>query len=175
MNVGKSTGLRSVLDHLTKHNISHAVDWESAFVRIDVELSAKFICVIEVNERDNLVQITGFIPVPVPAKRRREVFELLAWINWCLVLGNFQMDMNDGELRFVSGAPYPKGKLADEVIHQVIGRSIASVRDFFPAFAGVIFAGKSPKEAFDAALNRTESPDKDEAEAVASKPHVELN
>jgi len=176
MNANESLGLRSVIDHLEKNDLKHVVEWETGLVRTGFGMkNAKFNCVIEVNGQDNLVQFTGLIPLQVPSEKRRDVCELLTLINWRLGFGKFQMDLNDGELRFQGSAPYPQGKLADEVVHQLIARCVIPVDDFFPAIAAVIFGGKSPKVAFDAVLNRAQPPDKGEEEAVPSKHRLELN
>lgn len=176
MNTNQSVGLRSVIDHLETNDLKHSVEWETGLVRTGFDMqNAKFNCIIEINHQDNLVQFTGLIPIQVPSEKRRDVCELLTLINWHLALGKFQMDLDDGELRFQGSAPYPQGKLADEVIRQVIGRCVIPVDFFFPAIAAVTFGGKSPKVAFEAVLNRPQSPDKDAEEAVPSKRRIELN
>lgn len=176
MNANESSGLRNVINHLEKHDLKHEVEWEAGLVRTGFGMkNAKFNCVIEVNDRDNLVQITGLIPLQVPSQKRRDVCELLTLVNWRLALGKFQMDMDDGELRFQGSAPYTQGNLADEVIHHLIGSCVIPVDDFFPAIAAVTFGGKSPKAAFDAVLNRGHSPEKDDEQPATSRSRLELN
>ena len=132
MNTNDSKGLRCVIDHLERNDLRHDVDWETGIVRTGFEMkNAKFNCVIEVNDQDNLVQLLGLIPIQVPTQKRRDVCELLTLINWRPALGKFQMDMDDGELRFQDSAPYAKGTLADEVIRQLIARCVIPVDDFF--------------------------------------------
>lgn len=117
MNANESSGLRSVIEHLQENELKHKVDGETGLVRTGFGMkNAKFDCVIEVNEQDDLAQITALIPIQVPSAKRRDACELLTPINWRLVLGKFQMDIDDGELRFQSGAPYAPGILVDEVI-----------------------------------------------------------
>jgi hypothetical protein len=176
MKANESTGLQSVIDHLEKNELKHSVDWEIGIVRTGFGMkNAKFDCVIEVHDQDNLVQITGLIPIQVPNHKRRDVCELLTLVNWRLALGKFQMDMDDGELRFQGSAPYAEGKLADEVVRQLIARCVIPVDDFFPAIAAVTFGGKSPKAAFDAVLNRGQSKEKNDEQSVPSRSRVELN
>ena len=53
--------------------------------------------------------IYGVVPERVPADRRAAMAELLTRINFGLILGNFELDLDDGEIRFkaslAGGAP----------------------------------------------------------------------
>ena len=176
MNSNGSMGLQSVVEHLEKHSLKHAVDLEAGLVRTSFEMTnVKFSCLIEANDQDDLVQFTAMIPLQVPCGKRRDACELLALINWRLALGQFQMDLGDGELRFQASVPYPQGELADAVIRQLVIRCAFPVNVFYPAIAGVAFGGKSPEAAFDAAIARAQSAAEGEGAAVADKPRVELN
>jgi hypothetical protein len=176
MNTKETMGLRSVVDYFEKNQLKHSVDWGQGLVRTGFAMkNTRFDCLIAVNAQDNCVQLTGLIPIGVPSEKRREVCDLLALINWRLALGKFQMDLDNGELRFQGTALYSQGNLADEVMRQLIGRCAVSIDNFFPAFAAVIFANKSPKEAFDGAFNRGHLRPQDEAEIASPKPRIRFD
>lgn len=52
------------------------------------------------DEERSVVRYLVFLEGKVPEPRRREVMEFLTRANYGLLLGNFEMDMGDGEVRF---------------------------------------------------------------------------
>jgi hypothetical protein len=83
-----------------------------------------------------------------PEYGRSVCAELLARINGRLGLGHFDLDFDDGELRFLTTVPLgPDGILSQEVIGEVIGGHHTVVDAFVPAIAAVLFTGMSPSRA----------------------------
>jgi hypothetical protein len=87
------------------------------------------------------------LPIRVPENRRAAMAETLLRINYQLRLGTFEMDFDDGELRFrvalVLGEHVPD--------REEVGRWLllvsAMVDGFFPVFAAVMYGTLSPRQA----------------------------
>ena len=89
----------------------------------------------------------------VPEKRRAALYELLALANERLWIGHFGMDAEDGMPVFrhavlLRGAP---GASA-ESLEDMIDIAITECERFFPAFQFVLWGGKSPADALQAAM-----------------------
>jgi hypothetical protein len=89
----------------------------------------------------------------VPAPRRGALFELLAKANEKLWIGHFGMDSDDGMPLFrqsvlLRGAP---GASA-ESLEDMIDIAITECERFYPAFQFVLWGGKTPEEALQAAM-----------------------
>jgi hypothetical protein len=89
----------------------------------------------------------------VPANRREKLFELLALANEQLWIGHFGIDSDDGVPVFrhsvlLRGAP---GASA-ESLEDMVDIAITECERFFPAFQFVLWGGKSPAEALQAAM-----------------------
>jgi hypothetical protein len=93
------------------------------------------------------------LDIKVPAPRRAALYELLARANEKLWIGHFGMDSDDGMPLFrqsvlLRGAP---GASA-ESLEDMIDIAITECERFYPAFQFVLWGGKSPAEALEAAM-----------------------
>jgi hypothetical protein len=89
----------------------------------------------------------------VPAGRREKLFELLALANEKLWIGHFGLDSDDGVPVFrhavlLRGAP---GASA-ESLEDMVDIALTECERFFPAFQFVLWGGKLPAEALQAAM-----------------------
>lgn len=89
----------------------------------------------------------------VPPGRREKLFELLAMANEKLWIGHFGIDSDDGVPVFrhsvlLRGAP---GASA-ESLEDMVDIALTECERFFPAFQFVLWGGKSPAEALQAAM-----------------------
>jgi hypothetical protein len=89
----------------------------------------------------------------VPPGKRDRLFELLALANEKLWIGHFGLDSDDGVPVFrhavlLRGAP---GASA-ESLEDMVDIAITECERFFPAFQFVLWGGKSPAEALQAAI-----------------------
>ena len=57
-------------------------------------------CIIDVRNEPNQVLIFTISPTLVPENRRLRIAEFTSRANYGLVIGNFEMDFEDGELRY---------------------------------------------------------------------------
>lgn len=62
--------------------------------------NSSFRLVALADEERSVVRYLVFLEGKVPEPRRREVMEFLTRANYGLLLGNFEMDLSDGEVRF---------------------------------------------------------------------------
>lgn len=85
----------------------------------------------------------------VPLNSRLKIAELIIRINYRLALAQFDMDMDDGELRVIECICIEGSQLSQEMIGHMENTALFAMDDYFPAFMAVIHGGKSPKEALD--------------------------
>jgi hypothetical protein len=99
------------------------------------------------------MHFTCTFDLKVPAPRRTALYELLALGNEKLWIGHFGMDSDDGMPLFrhsvlLRGAP---GASA-ESLEDMVDIAITECERFYPAFQFVLWGGKSPAEALEAAM-----------------------
>jgi hypothetical protein len=90
------------------------------------------------------------LPDRVPEARRVEVAELLTRANGALAVGNFELNFDDGEVRFRSGIDLGSTPLTDELIDPLVQSCLVSVGDHAPAIRAVADGTQTPQAAIEA-------------------------
>ena len=119
-----------------------------------------------VRETQFLVLIYTILPVRAPESKFPEMLELLTRANWGLPLGNFEMDLSDGEVRFktsvdVEGVPLnqPAGAPAAEMaITNILMANKVAMDRYLPAILGLIYGDETVVTLIDRAEGRAEEP-----------------
>jgi hypothetical protein len=94
--------------------------------------------------------------IKVAERRRAEVQRLIAHMNEQMWIGHFDLWPNDGLVMFRHALVLTGGAEAtDEQCKSVLGTAIDTCERYFPAFQFVLWAGKSAREAMDAAMFET--------------------
>ena len=99
------------------------------------------------------MHFTCAFDMKVPAKRRAALYELLALANDRLWIGHFAIDTDDGMPVFrhavlLRGAP----GASTESLEDMVDIAITECERFYPAFQFVLWGGKTPADALQAAM-----------------------
>jgi len=142
------SSFQTVIDHFKNHSWSFQLDPQRPLLHAGFKgKNGNFRLVAVVDESDDFLQVISFVPIVVPPSKRAAAAELCARLSFPMKIGNFELDCNDGELRFRTYTPYSKGELKDDVIRRVVGINLVMVDQHFPAFIQVIYGNESPTKA----------------------------
>ena len=109
--------------------------------------SGKYHCIADVNEDLYRFIFFSVCPTNVPSKKRREMAELIARINYNLFLGNFELDFEDGEIRFKTSIIYESVELTPTIIEHLITSNLIAMDKNIAVITTFAFGGLSIKEA----------------------------
>ena len=80
-------------------------------------------------------------PVNVPPKKRLEMAEFLTKVNYGFVVGNFEMDYEDGEVRYKTyGIDGDNNPLDSEIIAKLIYVNVMTMDKYLPGIMSVLYA-----------------------------------
>lgn len=99
----------------------------------------------EIVERDQVV-IHSVCPVSIPDARKMAVVELITRINSGMVIGNFEMNLDDGELLFKTSLDCERSTPEDTMFASLITANEHAMSIYFPAIVAVALEGKAPRE-----------------------------
>src|ERR1041384_7840700 len=140
-----TTGYQMVIEHFKRNGWNFQADATRSMLHAFFQLRNGAVrCIVGVDPSDDFIQVAILLPVAVPAERRSPAGELCVRLSSTLKMGRFDLNYQNGELRFNASCPYPKGELKDEVIRRVIGVSLATVEQQFLAFAATLYANALP-------------------------------
>ena len=87
--------------------------------------SVNWVCLFRIQERSQLVAVYGILPFMIPDSHRSAAMLLLTQLNYDMILGNIEMDLNDGEIRYKTSLDIEATGLSDEIISYLIQSVIA--------------------------------------------------
>ena len=110
--------------------------------------NGRFRLVAVVDGERSIVRFLTFVEGKIPETRRREVMEYLTRANYGLLMGNFEIDLSDGEVRFKSAVDAGEsGELTEPQIRSALYLSVATLDRYFPGLQRVIQGSADPAAA----------------------------
>jgi hypothetical protein len=112
-----------------------------------------WVCYATVEEDHRRILFHSYMGMNIPFEYRAQVVEYLNRVNYCLALGNFEMDMETGDVRFRTSLEAPEGDLGLAFIRAMAYGNVHTMDHYFPGIVAVMNSGLSPE----AALARVEA------------------
>lgn len=143
-----NTAYEQLIRHLDERDIRYLTNTDNHSVCADFrEEVGVYRIVATVNPEEGLFQVFGHSPVRVPVGSRPAIAETITRANYGLKVGKFEMDFEDGDLRFQASQVLPDDSLDDETIRRLIGAAIVMLNTYLPAVLSVIYGNELPKDA----------------------------
>ncbi len=86
-------------------------------------------------------------PVKAPEGMRAQVVEYLTRANFGLRIGNFELDYDDGEVRYKSSLDFEGETLTPGLIRNAIYPAVHTMDFYLPGLMGVMYGNKTPAQA----------------------------
>jgi hypothetical protein len=109
--------------------------------------NGRFRMVAVVDQERSIVRFLTFVEGKIPESRRREVMEYLTRANYGLMIGNFEMDLSDGEVRFKSAIDSGDVEPDDAQLRSSLYFSVATMDRYYPGLQRVIQGSADPAAA----------------------------
>jgi hypothetical protein len=92
----------------------------------------------QVVDDHDLILLYSVSPLRVPAERRIEVSQLLTRANYGLAAGNFELDFDDGEVRYKTVLQVQGDRLDAAVIKRLVRSNGLAMETYLPGIGAVI-------------------------------------
>ena len=102
---------------------------------------------LSADDKTCLVRVLGSYGAAVPVDRRVAIAEAVSRANFTLILGNFELDFSDGELRFRISMDIEGGLFTEQVASSMLGCTLHTMDRFADTFMRVAFGDIEPEEA----------------------------
>ncbi|MDJ1174803.1 YbjN domain-containing protein [Roseofilum capinflatum] len=127
-------------------------DWE--FIQVESGLlqlafqgeNGRWRCYARIYEGDKQFLFYSLFPVAVPEGDRRLMAELLTKANYGMILGNFELDFADGELRYKTSIDVEGDRLTVALVRSLVYANVTIMDRYLPAIVAVL-EGSSISEA----------------------------
>lgn len=140
----------TLLDRLLQH-----LDGQKVDVRRDSDNTASFGIEVEpapwrvhvfANDDTQRILVHSVFPSLVPDERRAEMMEFVTRANFGLAIGNFELDLSSGELRYKTSLDANHTTLDDDVVKPLFVANISTMNRYLPGLYAVL-VGQDAKSA----------------------------
>ena len=140
------TGETSLLDkikaYLDKEEWSYDFIEENNILRVPYSGdNGQWIAILRHFEDRGLIGCYSLMPFNVPTERRQVAAEMLAMMNYDMVMGCFELDIGDGEVRFRTTLPIDGDQVSDKLLEKLIFVNLTVTDHFFPALTSICEEG----------------------------------
>lgn len=109
--------------------------------------NGRFRVVAHVNVELEQLYVYVIADVNVPTDTRLPVAELMTRANYGMRIGNFELDLADGEIRYKSSIDFEGEMLTAQLISNAIYPAVTTIDRYLPAILRVAYGSVSPAEA----------------------------
>jgi hypothetical protein len=88
-------------------------------------------------EQSRQIAVYGVLPFAVDAEQRPAIVELITRLNFGQIVGNFEIDLDDGEVRFKTSLDFEDAELTTPLLRQLVRANIAMMEHHLQAFVAV--------------------------------------
>jgi len=109
--------------------------------------NGKWTCFAQARESQQQFIFYSVCPNAAPEDKRPPAMEFITRANYGLVIGNFEMDISDGEIRYKTSIDVEGGELTHVLIRQVVYSNVMTMNKYLPGLMSVLYANVSPEQA----------------------------
>jgi hypothetical protein len=109
--------------------------------------NGKWNCSAKVREEQEQFVFYSICPVNAPENKRLAIAEFLTRANTGMIIGNFELDFADGEIRYKTSIDVQGDFLSFELIKQLVYANVTMMDEYLPGIMSVIEGDVEPKDA----------------------------
>ncbi len=106
-------------------------------------------CYAQIRVTRDVEQILFYsvLPLNVPADKRSAIAEFITRANYGMALGNFELDFNDGEVRYKTSVDVTDAEITGSLLRPLIYTNVLMMDKYMSGLMAVVYADMSPAEA----------------------------
>jgi hypothetical protein len=109
--------------------------------------NGQFTCYAQERTEQQQFVFYSVFPVRTPDNRLNEMAEFITRANYGMIIGNFELDYGDGEIRYKTSVDVEDVDLVDALIRHLIYANVLTMDKYFPGIMRVLYAGIAPADA----------------------------
>lgn len=111
--------------------------------------NGNWMCYAQAREAQQQLAFYSVLPINVPPNKRRHVAEFITRVNYGMVIGNFEMDYDDGEVRYKTSADVEGFDLPMPMIRHLVYANLLITDRYLPGLMRVMYGDIAPIDAID--------------------------
>ena len=140
-----------LVEYLNEEDYNYDFDVKEGCIKMGFPLRKKLkrVRIVLDIEDDHYVSL-GFIDINAGKESQMEVAKYMTMVNYITLLGNFEMDFKDGEIRYKYVVEYDSNSLTGEIIKKSLDIPVSAFYFYGDELLKIIFGFATADEAFKA-------------------------
>jgi hypothetical protein len=105
--------------------------------------NGQWACFVQVDESESYCLFYSVAPLEVPVAKRPAMAEFIARANYNIPIGGFELDFDDGEVRFKTSIDVTDDRLSVSLFRSLAINNLAMMDQFLPSLKAVIESDRS--------------------------------
>ncbi len=123
------------------------IEGESVLQMVFQGENGKWTCYAKARDDQEQFVFYSVCPVNPPDSKRLAVSEFLTRANSGMIIGNFEMDFEDGEIRYKTSIDVEGDSLSSALIKRLVYANVMMMDAYLPGIMSVIYGDVEPKDA----------------------------
>lgn len=119
--------------------------------------NGKWACYAHAREEQEQFAFYSICPLTSPVDQITSVTEFLTRANDNLVIGNFALDFEDGQISFKTSVDVEGTELTQPLIRQLVYNNVRTMDEFLPGIMSVTYGHMAPEEALNKIIDSLSS------------------
>lgn len=111
--------------------------------------NAKWTCFAQAREEQQQFIFYSVCPVNAPAEKRPALAEFVTRANYGLIIGNFELDFEDGEIRYKTSLDAEELALNATIFKNLVYANVSMMDKYLPGIMSILYSEISPREMID--------------------------
>jgi hypothetical protein len=109
--------------------------------------NGKWNCYARARDEQQQFVFYSICPVNAPEEKRISVAEFLTRANSGMMIGNFELDFNDGEISYKTSIDVEGDRLSTALIKRLVYANVMMMDEYLPGIFSVVYGNVSPADA----------------------------
>jgi len=109
--------------------------------------NGRWTCYAHAREEVHQFVFYSVLPVNAPSDKLEAVAEFITRANYGMIVGNFELNFEDGEVRYKTSIDVGDADLSLVLIKQLVYPNVATMDHYIPGLMAVIYTDTSPADA----------------------------
>jgi hypothetical protein len=109
--------------------------------------NGKYKCLAIAREEEHQMIFYSVCPLNATKSKLQAIAEFITKANHGIIIGNFELDFNDGEIRYKTSIDVEDETLTSTLIKQLVFTNVAMMDKYLPGIRSILEDNESPDEA----------------------------
>ncbi|MCB8815080.1 YbjN domain-containing protein [Desulfosporosinus shakirovi] len=139
---------RVLYEILSQNGWEFDFDNKNGIIKLEISgINTDFHAFLFVDEEQESLLCNTHIDQKIPSSKRLEVCDYMSRVNYELINGNFEMDMDNGEIRYRTFLDLADARPSQDQVLNIVWNGVLGFDTYYPGLMKLVYGDYSAEEA----------------------------